>query len=236
MTDAELTSTLQTRLDSVRERIAAACHRVGRDPGDVTLLAVTKTVSVRVAAAIAALGVRELGESRPQELWRKAEAIPGIHWHLTGHLQRNKLERTVPLVTLIHSVDSVRLLASLDAFGRTRSEPVPLLLEVNCGREAAKGGFPPEELPRVYEQAQPLSGIRIAGLMTMAPFYENPEQCRPVFAELRTLRDHLRDGSRQDQALPVLSMGMSHDYEIAIEEGATIVRLGTTLLEGLAGE
>lgn len=234
MTDAELSTTLNTRLTEVRERIASACARVGRDPGTVTLLAVTKTVSPRVAAAIAQLGVHDLGESRPQELWRKAETIPGIRWHLTGHLQRNKLERTVPQLSLIHSVDSLRLLAALDAFGRKRGEPVPLLLEVNCGREEAKGGLTPEELPAIRDQTVSLAGIRVMGLMTMAPFHENPEQCRPVFAELRHLRDAWQTAT--GQPLPILSMGMSNDYPIAIEEGSTIVRLGTTLLEGLEGE
>ncbi|MCZ2340507.1 MAG: hypothetical protein LC104_01765 [Bacteroidales bacterium] len=120
MTDAELSQRLSDRLTAVQERIQAACQRAGRDPRSVTLLAVTKTVSPRVAASIAALGVRDLGESRPQELWRKAEAIPGIRWHLTGHLQRNKLERTLPLLTLLHSADSPRLLDSLGAWGRLR--------------------------------------------------------------------------------------------------------------------
>ena len=136
-------SVLAERLASTRERIAAACRRAGRSTAEVTLVAVAKTVPPAVAAIAAELGMLDLGESRPQELWKKAEAVPAARWHLIGHLQRNKIDRTVPLTTLIHSVDSERLLAALDAFGRKRGEPVPALLEVNCSREAAKGGFAP---------------------------------------------------------------------------------------------
>src|SRR5215213_6825481 len=141
MTDSELRSVLSERIASVRARIAAACRRTGRAADGVTLVAVTKTVSARVAAIVAELGLRDLGENRPQELWKKAAAVPAVNWHLIGHLQRNKLDRTVPLVTLIHSVDSERVLEALDAFGRKRGSPVPVLLEVNCSGEAAKGGF-----------------------------------------------------------------------------------------------
>src|SRR5687768_9088528 len=136
MSDSELRSVLGERIASARARIAAACRRAGRDANGVTLVAVTKTVSSQVAAVAAELGLRDLGENRPQELWKKAAAVSGVNWHLIGHLQRNKLDRTVPLVTLIHSVDSERLLEALDAFGRKRGSPVPVLLEVNCSGEA----------------------------------------------------------------------------------------------------
>src|SRR5262245_50540556 len=124
-------ATLVERIAAVHSRIADAAHRAGRDPATVTLVAVTKTVSQDVAAVVAEL-IPDLGENRPQELWKKAAAIPGARWHLIGHLQRNKLDRTVPLVTLIHSVDSERLMEALDAFGRSRGKPIPILLEMNC--------------------------------------------------------------------------------------------------------
>src|SRR5256885_870528 len=152
MTDDELRSVLSNRLAAVRARVAAACRRAGRDPAEVTLVAVTKTVPPAVARVAAELGATDLGENRPQELWRKAAEAPAARWHLIGHLQRNKIDRTVPLVTLTPSVDSDRLLAALDAFGRKRGEPVPLLLEVNCSREAAKGGFSPEEVPALGDR------------------------------------------------------------------------------------
>ncbi len=223
--------TLAARLAAVRGRVADACRRAGRDAADVTVVAVTKTVPTHVAALLPALGVADMGESRPQELWRKAEAVPGVRWHLIGHLQRNKLDRTIPLVALVHSVDSERLLEALDAFGRKRGTPVPVLLEVNCSREPAKGGFAPDDVPAVADRAMSLSGVRVDGLMTMAAYTDDPAAARPTFAELRTLRDRLR--TVIGLLLPHLSMGMSHDFEVAVEEGATLIRPGTVLFEGL---
>ena len=231
MTDSELRSVLGERIASVRGRIAAACARAGRDPSGVTLVGVTKTVSPAVAAVAAELGLRDLGESRPQELWRKADAVTGVNWHLIGHLQRNKLDRTAPLVSLVHSVDSERVLDAFDAFGRKRGGPVPVLLEVNCSREAAKGGFSPAELPALGDRLVSLAGVRVDGLMTMAAHADDPQATRPTFAELRRLRDELR--TRTGLPLPHLSMGMSNDFEVAVEEGATAVRLGTVLFEGV---
>jgi len=222
---------LAERVSSVRSRVAAACERVGRDPAGVTLIAVTKTTDTTTAARLPSLGVSDLGESRPQELWKKAAEIPDVRWHFIGHLQRNKLDRTVPLVHLIHSADSERLLEAFDALGRKCGTPIPVLLEVNCSREAAKSGFAPEGIPTIGDRVMSLVGVRVDGLMTMAAHHDDPEQCRPTFAELRELRDALR--SRTGLALPFLSMGMSHDFEIAIEEGATHIRLGTMLFEGL---
>lgn len=234
MTDDELRAVLGERLAAVRGRIAAACAKAGRDPAGVAVVAVTKTASARVAALLPGLGVADLGESRPQVLWAKAGAVPGARWHLIGHLQRNKLDRTVPLVSLVHSVDSVRLLAALDAFGRKRGEPVPVLLEVNCSREDAKGGLPVGELPAVGDTLPSLAGVRCDGLMTMAAYDAAPEACRPTFVELRGLRDALR--AQTGLPLPHLSMGMSNDYAVAVEEGSTLVRPGTALFAGLEGE
>jgi pyridoxal phosphate enzyme (YggS family) len=227
----DLRSTLTARLEVVRGRIAAACRRAGRSPDAVTLVAVTKAVPDEVARVAFELGMPDLGESRPQELWKKGEAVPAARWHLIGHLQRNKLDRTVPLTSLIHSVDSDRLLHALDAFGRTRGTSVPVLLEANCSREAAKGGFTPESLPALADKLPAMAGVSIGGLMTMAAYSDDAETARPTFAELRRLRDDL--AARTGLALADLSMGMSGDFEVAIEEGATIVRIGTTLFEGL---
>lgn len=225
-------ATLAERIAAVRGRIAEACRRAGRDPAEVTLVAVTKTVPPEVAALAGELGAGDLGENRPQELWKKAAAVPAARWHLIGHLQRNKIDRTVPLVSLIHSVDSERLLEALAAFGAKRGEPVPVLLEVNCSREAAKGGFSPEDVPVVGDKVVSLGGVSVRGLMTMAAYSDDPEDARPTFAELRKLRDDLR--TRTGLELPHLSMGMSGDFEVGVEEGATLVRIGTTLFEGLA--
>jgi PLP dependent protein len=227
MTDSELSAILRDRIASVRSRIAAACSRTGRDPGGVTLVAVTKTVSSRVASFLPGLGISDLGENRPQELWKKAAAVPQARWHLIGHLQRNKVEKTLPLVAMIHSVDSARLLDALAACGKK----VSVLLEVNCSREAAKGGFAPGDLPALVDKLASLGDVKVEGLMTMAAYDIAPEACRPTFAELRALRDDLR--RRTGLALPHLSMGMSNDFEVAVEEGATLVRIGTILFEGL---
>jgi pyridoxal phosphate enzyme (YggS family) len=212
---------LAANLARVEERIAAACARVGRPRSSVTLVAVTKTVPVEVAAGLVALGVRDLGENRPQELWRKAEALKDVRWHLIGHLQRNKIERTLPLAHRIHSVDSLRLLEAIDAAG-----PADVLLEFNCSGEASKGGFAPPEAPALRAALGKLTRARVVGLMTMAALEDEPEKCRPTFQTLRGLRDEIGP-------LPELSMGMSNDFEVAIEEGATAVRIGTALFEGL---
>ena len=231
MTDDDLRAELARRLDAVRQRIAAACGRVGRDPAGVTLVAVTKTVGVRVAALLPGLGVNDFGESRPQELAKKQAAIPAGRFHLIGHLQRNKLDKTIPLTHLTHSADSLRLLEALDAFGRKTGVPVPLLLEVNCSREEAKGGLTVEDLPAVAERFRTFPGVEVRGLMTMAAYTGDAAQVRATFVELVALRDTLREAT--GLALPELSMGMSNDFEAGVELGATYVRVGSTLFAGL---
>lgn len=230
-----LENTLRSRLYDVEARIHKACDRAGRARSEVTLVAVTKTVSAEVAAVLPRLGILHLGENRPQELWKKSAELPGdVRWHLIGHLQRNKIERTLPLVHLIHSVDSVRLLASLEEASAGRPAPLPFLLEVNASREASKGGFAPEALPGILTQLNALQNLQLQGLMTMAAFEEDAERCRPTFRDLHELRDRLRRELAPVHTLQHLSMGMSNDYAVAIEEGATLVRIGTALFEGMA--
>lgn len=227
---------LRRRLAEVEARLCAACLRAGRSRGDVTLVAVTKTVRTDVAAALAELGVVHLGENRPQELWRKTTALPpSLHWHLIGHLQRNKIERTLPLITLIHSVDSPRLLQALEEAAAKQQRDVPVLLEVNASGEASKHGFAPDEVAAVLPQLAELRRVRVRGLMTLAAYEPDPERCRPTFAALRALASHLGPRLPPPHTLEELSMGMSNDFEIAVEEGATLVRLGTVLFEGLGG-
>jgi pyridoxal phosphate enzyme (YggS family) len=202
----------------------------------VTLVAVTKTVSVEIAALLTELGAFHLGENRPQELWRKAAALPSkVHWHLIGHLQRNKVERTLPLVELIHAVDSERLLLAVEAESARRGQSVDVLLEVNASRESAKQGFAPEAVPSLVDRLGELRCVRIRGLMAMAAFTADAEQCRSTFAVVRRLRDQLRGELSATHRCDELSMGMSNDFEVAIEEGATLVRIGTALWEGLPG-
>jgi pyridoxal phosphate enzyme (YggS family) len=221
-------------LHVVEQRIADACRRAGRRRDEVTLVAVTKSASTELAGLLVELGVLHLGESRPQELWRKRAALPNtVHWHLVGHLQRNKIERTLP-VYLIHSVDRLPLLTALDQEAARSGMDVNVLLEVNASRERTKMGFAPEELLGAIPEIAKLQRVRVRGLMTMAAPSDDPERCRPTFALLRKLRDDLRGSLHGAHSLDQLSMGMSDDFEVAIEEGATLVRLGTILVEGLA--
>jgi pyridoxal phosphate enzyme (YggS family) len=205
----------------------------------VTLIAVTKTVGVRVVRLLTELGVRDLGESRPQELWRKADALGDlpIRWHMIGHLQRNKVQDTVYRVGLIHSVDSLPLLEMVNNLAIKGSIRAPVLLQVNVSHEATKHGFVADDVLALRDTLlRRYSHVDIHGLMTMAPLTENLEKCRQVFRQLRELRDSLESGVKWNEdgdRLPILSMGMSNDYEVAIEEGATHIRLGTVLFEGL---
>jgi pyridoxal phosphate enzyme (YggS family) len=230
---AESRERIAGNLAAVEDRLNAACRRVGRARSEVTLVAVTKTVSPEVAAFLPELGIHDLGESRPQELWRKAAVVPGVRWHLIGHLQRNKIERTLPLVERIHSVDSLRLLEALEEECAQRARTLPALLELNVSREASKHGFAPEDVSELAARLTELRHVRIEGLMTMAAYEEEVERTRPTFQALRELRDRL--AAELGRTLPHLSMGMSNDFEIAIEEGATLVRLGTVLFEGIDG-
>ena len=225
---------LLDRLRAVEDRLGAACRRAGRPRADVCLVAVTKSVSADVAALLPPLGVTDLGESRPQELWRKAAALPGsVRWHLVGHLQRNKVERTLPLAHLIHAVDSTRLLAALEEEAARQGRSVAVLLEVNASREPNKHGFAPEEVPALVPALAALRHVTVGGLMTMAALADDRERARPTFVAVRRLRDRLRGELGAAHPLEHLSMGMTNDFEVAVEEGATLVRLGTALFEGL---
>lgn len=237
MTDQELRSTLISRIDHLETTLQAACARVGRTRAEVQLVAVSKTVSARVIRIMREMGITDFGESRPQVLWSKAEEIADVNWHLIGHLQRNKIERTAPLLHLMHTLDSTRLATSLNEEQLRKSRPpLSVIIEVNLTRESNKGGFSPEEVPPLGEFLASLPGIRIAGFMTMAAYSDNPESSRSTFAELRQLRDAMQQswGNRFD--LSQLSMGMSNDYAVAVEEGATLIRPGTTLFNGLESE
>jgi pyridoxal phosphate enzyme (YggS family) len=230
----DVAATLADRLAAVEERLRAACARAGRQRREVTLVAVTKTVSPEVAAALHGLGVPDLAENRPQELWHKAAILPAsVHWHLIGHLQRNKVERTLPLVRLIHSVDSPRLLQAIDADAGRRGVTADVLLEVHASGEASKGGFPPGDVPGLAPKLTALCHTHVRGVMAMAAYEEDPQKTRPTFSGLRELRDRLQKEVGTAHSLSELSMGMTNDFEVAVEEGATLVRLGTVLFEGL---
>lgn len=217
-------------LQSVKTRIAAACARAGRSPDGVTLVAVTKTVSSAEVAELHRLGVRDFGENRVLDgLVRKnALAAPDSRWHMIGHLQRNKAaEALAGGFTRIHSVESDKLLDVLDRECARSGVRAEVLLEVNISGEDSKYGVTPERVPALAEKAASLANIDLSGLMTMAPFTDNPEDARPVFRALAALRRNIEQ--RLGRALPELSMGMTGDFEVAVEEGATLVRVGTAL-------
>ncbi len=209
-------------LPEVRDRIAAAAERAGRDPVEVTLVAVTKGHEVdEIRSAVLAHGHRTLGENRVQEWRRKAEGLGGeVDWHIIGTVQRNKAKYLVP-VALIHTLNSERLADALETEGAKRSHVFRTLVEVDIANEAAKQGVAPQAAGGLVRHAASLAHVEVLGLMAMAPYSTNPEHSRPHFRALRRLRDTL--------GVPHLSMGMSGDFEVAVEEGATIVRVGTAL-------
>jgi pyridoxal phosphate enzyme (YggS family) len=216
----------------VRQRMADAATRAGRDPRSIRLIAVTKYVGPEEILALVRAGCTTLGENRPQQLWTKAEALTGqaIRWHLIGHLQRNKIRRTLPLVEMVQSVDSLRLITALDETAAALSRRVPILLEVNVSGDAQKHGFTPDEVQTVLEQMVEMDHLQPRGLMCMASLTGGTDVARRDFARLRELREALRPSAPD---LVELSMGMSHDFEAAIEEGATMVRVGSALFEGV---
>ena len=221
---------LKTTLQEINERIAVATARSGRVAGDVQLVAVTKTHPIAIISEAYTLGLRDFGENRVQEMIVKHYELPAdIRWNLIGHLQSNKAKYIAQFVGLVHSIDSVETAKELSKRATLHSRTAEILLEVNVGAEASKDGVAVDGAKQLLDSIrQEAPEIIIRGLMTVAPFDEHPERIRPVFAKLRALRDELAS-AHPDLGLTELSMGMSNDYEIAIEEGATIVRLGSAL-------
>lgn len=226
---------IEQNLTNVREQISEAARRAGRDPHSVTLVAVTKRNTPDQVRPLLELGVRDLGENYPQALWRKVEELddPRARWHLIGHLQGNKARRTLPMVRMIHAVDSLKLLRELDAMAQERApEELPgVCLQVNTSGEASKHGWLPEALGGDADAIAECRRIPVVGLMTMAALGTTAETARPSFVRLRQLRDELH--SRTGLPLAHLSMGMSNDFQTAVEEGATLVRIGSALFEGI---
>jgi pyridoxal phosphate enzyme (YggS family) len=226
---------IRENLEQVRGRIAEAARRSGRGAESVRLIAVTKRSPPEWIRPLVAYGARDLGENYPQELWRKVESLADlgeeVRWHLIGHLQSNKVKKTLPMVAMIHAVDSLKLLRILDEAAGSIEAPPPVCLQVNTSGEPTKHGWDAESLLADAEAIAACRSIPIAGLMTMAALGTTAETARGSFVALRGIRDRLRD--RTGLALDELSMGMSNDFETAIEEGATLVRVGSALFEGV---
>jgi hypothetical protein len=220
--------TVAENIQALHDRIAQAAGRASRDANDVLLLAITKTFPAEVVREAYDAGLRHFGENRVQEAKAKIPQLPGnIHWHLVGHLQSNKARDAVEFFEMIHAVDSLKLAAELEKWADRASKRIPVLLEVNVAGESSKFGLKPELLVETATQVAAFRRLELQGLMTVPPFLKEVEQVRPFFRKLRELRTEVEQAL--GVSLPHLSMGMSHDFEIAIEEGATIVRVGTAI-------
>ena len=223
---------LAARLTAVRERIAAAANSCGRDPDEVKLIAISKTHPTSVIRTVIELGASDLGENRVQEAEGKIAEIGREHvrWHLVGHLQANKARRAVNLFEVIHSLDSLDLAQRLDRLcAEEGREKLSVLIQVDLGQEETKSGIDESELTHMVEGLKSLTHLELIGLMTLPPFFDDTEQSRPFFRRLRELRDELESRGAFGNRKGELSMGMTHDFEIAIQEGATMVRIGTAI-------
>ncbi len=224
---------LEENLKKVQENIRIACEKVGRDPSEVTLIAVSKTKPIETLQEAYDLGVRVFGENKVQELDKKIDALPDdISWHMIGHLQRNKVKYIAGRVELIHSVDSFRLAEEINVQAKKRNTVIPILIEVNVAEEESKFGVRVEDTEELIRQIAELDGISIKGLMTIAPYVVDSEENREIFHKIKDLSIDIASKNIDNVFMDILSMGMTGDYMVAIEEGATMVRVGT----GIFGE
>jgi pyridoxal phosphate enzyme (YggS family) len=241
-------SPLAEKLDEVRSRIAAAATKAKREPSEITLVAVTKTAGLEQIREILSLGITDVGESRVQQLAQRAAQVneslqrrqtfgdapmpEKVRWHMIGHLQRNKVKQVLPVVSLIHSIDSLRLAEEIDTAGEKSGKRTPVLLQVNASEESQKSGVAVGAAVHLAEQIDSMPHLQLAGLMTMAEFDAPEAKVRQTFARTREIFEEMRWHKFGGGHLRHLSMGMSHDYELAIAEGATMVRIGTALFGG----
>ncbi len=251
-------ATLAEQYESVKQRVAQAARRVGRAPGEIIVVAVSKYAEMDDVRRLVALGHQDFGESRAQQLSQRAAMLeemqgrrrtlpgvvgagaeaapaPGLRWHFIGHLQRNKVKKVIGLVRLIHSVDSLRLAEEIQAVAFKKDEPIDVLVQVNCSGERTKHGCAVPAALHLCEQIDTMIHLRVRGLMTMAPYSENPEDSRLTYVRCRELFDEARTLGIAGPAFNILSMGMSNDFEVAIESGANLVRIGASLFGTPAG-
>ncbi|MDI6765598.1 MAG: YggS family pyridoxal phosphate-dependent enzyme [Bacteroidota bacterium] len=215
-------------IKNIKKRIAVACQKVGRKPEDITLSAVTKTLKAASVKEVVAAGIFDIGENYVQELREKREQVPDprIRWHFIGHLQTNKIKYIADWIYMIHSVDSLELGEQLSKWMLKSQRELNILVEVNTSGENSKFGVSLESAHLLIKDLRKLPNLNVSGLMTMGPFLPNPEECRPSFRQLREMKENLE---KEGYSLPILSMGMTNDFEVAIEEGATIIRIGTAI-------
>ena len=232
---SELERRIAANLQGIEDRINAACRRAGRDPAEVTLVAVSKTLPASMVEAAYAAGARDFGENYGQELRDKAaelSGLQGLRWHFIGGLQKNKVKYAAGKACLIHSVDSARLITEVDRRAGAQGVTQEILVQLSLAGEAQKSGAQADEARQVLAALAACPHTRCVGLMTMPPFFDDPLRARPLFARLREIRDELARESLANVSLDHLSMGMSGDFEVAVEEGATLVRVGTAIFGG----
>ena len=221
---------IKDNLAHVKERVKAACMRSGRNPDDVTILAVSKTKPAEDIMALYEAGQRDFGENYVQELREKHEKLPSdIRWHMIGHLQRNKVKYIADFIEMIHSVDSAALALTIEKEAAKHGRVIPVLIEVNVAGEESKYGVTPDEVPELARVIGDLPHVSLRGLMTSAPLVQNPEEDRAVFRKLAQLGVDMNLENDNNVKVDVLSMGMSNDFEVAVEEGSTCVRVGTVI-------
>lgn len=230
--EREVSARLAENVARLEARIQEACQKAHRQRDEILVVPITKYVDASVTRLVMEQGYRILGESRPQIIWEKAAALPEANWHLVGHLQRNKVARTLPLVSLIHSIDSVRLLQAVEEEARRLGKVKEVLLELHMTEEATKSGFSVEEWDKLPDYVAELMHVRVTGLMAMAALESTADAARATFERVRTLRDAWQDRFPSPHHLQQLSMGMTHDFAEAIAAGATIVRIGSAFFEG----
>ena len=218
---------IEINIKNIQNRIKSACEKSQRDPGSVKIVAVTKTVSTEKIGEAIKAGITDIGENRVQEAWQKFQVIGNrVKWHLIGHLQTNKVNRALQFVDIIHSIDSLRLAEEIQQQAQKVKKKIDVLIQVNTSREASKFGIAPEETTDLVDKIAKLSNLNIKGLMTIGTFTSNKDEIRMCFRKLRNLRDSFTEQRFKGVYMDELSMGMTNDFEIAIEEGATLVRLG----------
>lgn len=221
---------IRENVQFARDKIAEACRRSGRKSEEIELVAITKTVDVEQINEAIEAGIRVVGENRVQEAWRKFQEVgEKVHWHMVGHLQTNKVKRVLQFADMIHSVDSVYLAREIQTQAKKLDRTIEILIQVNTSGEESKFGLEPEATIGAIEEVSTLPNLKIKGLMTIGAFLPNPEDVRPCFKLLHDLKDRVNERGITSVEIGTLSMGMTNDYEIAIEEGSTMVRVGTAI-------
>jgi len=223
---------LKDNLKSINNRIKSACKKVGREPSDITIVAISKGVDPFRMSEVLIHGIKDIGENRVQEVQKKKpEVLPGLKWHMVGHLQTNKVKDAIEIFDLIHSVDSIELARKIDKEAGKTAKSVDCLIQVNTSGEEAKYGIKPEEVSNFLREAAQLANMKIMGLMTITPLAEDPETVRPHLKRLREISESVKNEMIPNIEMKYLSMGMSQDFDIAIEEGANMIRLGTEVFK-----